>query len=376
MSMSSVWSDSLLTIYPSSKLAPSFNSNIENISPELIISSQAPANQKKPLAAQNKLPKNTNHSIRAGDWVCLLCNNLNFSFRNECNRCQKQTKKQNYIQNLLMLSEEPQIQQPVHNAKVQRKPLADVTNIYNNDLLESNVNEDIKKEFYMDKWQKHGFENVLLLTPPKAFNNGDAAFKNHQYNINPFNLKNILQFNSPNSETNKKIIKPYNSPQQIPSISPILKSDLFRGNSKGEEICTRNLSHFLYDKIHEDSHEDELGYSNEENREEPIEMIFSKLMEDDSFSKKNIHNMNNGCLSTNENDQNNLLNSLIGFMNNPSYLNLNNNEQRDSKGKKKNKKATNENDRKSDWYCLNCNNLNYSFRVICNRCQTLKISPL
>ena len=25
--------------------------------------------------------------IRAGDWICLMCSNLNFSFRNECNRC-------------------------------------------------------------------------------------------------------------------------------------------------------------------------------------------------------------------------------------------------------------------------------------------------
>ena len=40
------------------------------------------------------------HQIRAGDWVCLMCNNLNFSFRNVCNRCRVQTKKQNFIQNL------------------------------------------------------------------------------------------------------------------------------------------------------------------------------------------------------------------------------------------------------------------------------------
>ena len=27
-------------------------------------------------------------NIREGDWICLYCQNLNFSFRNECNRCQ------------------------------------------------------------------------------------------------------------------------------------------------------------------------------------------------------------------------------------------------------------------------------------------------
>lgn len=32
---------------------------------------------------------------REGDWVCLNCNNLNFSFRKKCNRCKTQTRKDN-----------------------------------------------------------------------------------------------------------------------------------------------------------------------------------------------------------------------------------------------------------------------------------------
>lgn len=32
---------------------------------------------------------------REGDWICLNCNNLNFSFRKKCNRCKVQTKQQN-----------------------------------------------------------------------------------------------------------------------------------------------------------------------------------------------------------------------------------------------------------------------------------------
>ena len=32
--------------------------------------------------------KNKKHfEVRAGDWTCGKCNNLNFSFRNKCNRC-------------------------------------------------------------------------------------------------------------------------------------------------------------------------------------------------------------------------------------------------------------------------------------------------
>lgn len=37
---------------------------------------------------------------RNGDWVCLICGNHNYSFRETCNRCQKQTKAQNFEQTL------------------------------------------------------------------------------------------------------------------------------------------------------------------------------------------------------------------------------------------------------------------------------------
>jgi hypothetical protein len=32
---------------------------------------------------------------RQGDWQCLHCNNLNFSFRKKCNRCKLQTREEN-----------------------------------------------------------------------------------------------------------------------------------------------------------------------------------------------------------------------------------------------------------------------------------------
>lgn len=34
----------------------------------------------------------TSTQAREGDWVCLNCNNLNFSFRKKCNRCKTQTR--------------------------------------------------------------------------------------------------------------------------------------------------------------------------------------------------------------------------------------------------------------------------------------------
>lgn len=39
--------------------------------------------------------KQTKSQCRDGDWVCINCNNLNFSFRKKCNRCKTQTREQN-----------------------------------------------------------------------------------------------------------------------------------------------------------------------------------------------------------------------------------------------------------------------------------------
>lgn len=41
---------------------------------------------------------------RGGDWLCLVCGNHNYSFRETCNRCQKQTKAQNFETSLGVLN--------------------------------------------------------------------------------------------------------------------------------------------------------------------------------------------------------------------------------------------------------------------------------
>lgn len=35
---------------------------------------------------------NSDAAQRKGDWVCLYCQNLNYSFRKKCNRCKIQTR--------------------------------------------------------------------------------------------------------------------------------------------------------------------------------------------------------------------------------------------------------------------------------------------
>lgn len=41
-----------------------------------------------PLDEHYKKAKYHERDERIGDWVCIICKNLNFSFRNKCNRCQ------------------------------------------------------------------------------------------------------------------------------------------------------------------------------------------------------------------------------------------------------------------------------------------------
>lgn len=51
-----------------------------------------------PIKQNQSIATKTNKTAiqqREGDWICLNCHNLNFSFRKKCNRCKVQTKVQN-----------------------------------------------------------------------------------------------------------------------------------------------------------------------------------------------------------------------------------------------------------------------------------------
>ena len=62
------------------------------------LSQKPPANSHAPFLYQTSESHGTKQkSIRAGDWVCQICGNLNYSFRNVCNRCKLQTKESNKL---------------------------------------------------------------------------------------------------------------------------------------------------------------------------------------------------------------------------------------------------------------------------------------
>ena len=53
---------------------------------------------KQPKGFYGKYPKKKSRPFteRTGDWICKNCKNLNFAFRNECNRCKM--PKKDYVE--------------------------------------------------------------------------------------------------------------------------------------------------------------------------------------------------------------------------------------------------------------------------------------
>jgi len=226
--------------------------------------------QQKPKQNKSKPQKGFSANLRAGDWVCLVCNNLNFSFRNECNRCQMQTKERNQMQSLYMAGENGGIQS---SNTQQRLPFQDLTNqkhAENRPVGQSGLHSKSKSTPMQSEFALHlqhrlpsghdlgdpshhntevireattnkGFENKLLVTPPKHRQNKSVnIFKEY-------------------SDSSQKELPPYRSPEHLPSISPILKKVFgqdYRDAAGAEEHGKKIYNSFLFFKEEAEEAED------------------------------------------------------------------------------------------------------------------------
>ncbi len=219
--------------------------------------------QKKSKPAKPKTQKGFSSNLRAGDWICLICNNLNFSFRNECNRCQIQTKEQNqmqtmyYMENSNIQNTDPQARLPFQDLTNQKfsqsKPgqpglhnkskSTPMQSEYELNLLskppgvmEAQGTGENRAEPSKASSSNKGFQNMLLVTPPKHRQNKSVnIFKEY-------------------SDSSQKELPPYRSPEHLPSISPILKKVFgfdFKESEEREEKL-RNSLRFLKEE-NEDS---------------------------------------------------------------------------------------------------------------------------
>jgi len=50
---------------------------------------------RRKLSSDQSDPNSRANDDPSQDWVCLKCNNLNFSFRTKCNRCKVQSREDN-----------------------------------------------------------------------------------------------------------------------------------------------------------------------------------------------------------------------------------------------------------------------------------------
>jgi len=245
--------------------------------------------QKKPKTNKIKAQKGFSSNLRAGDWVCLICNNLNFSFRNECNRCQIQTKEQNQIQTMYLTensnlqSNDPQIRlpfqdltnqkyyqaklgQPGFHSKSKSTPMQsefDLNLVSRLPETQHNIegNMEAKKTSSLNK----GFQNMLLVTPPKHRQNKSVnIFKEY-------------------SDSSQKELPPYRSPEHLPSVSPILKKVFgydFKDVEYQDDKINNSLKFLKEENEESESPEEERIQSRDNELQRQTDLVQRNLKED------------------------------------------------------------------------------------------------
>jgi len=315
----------------------------------------------------------------------LVCNNLNFSFRNECNRCQVQTKKQNYIQSLLLISDGSKGEATASPTK--RAPLKDLTNQPTlpgnykpvemvSKIKSAPVQVEMKPEPIMREMPKEmeksqrpmqearratevsafgnnfGFENMLLVTPPKSKGGRESLIFKEYF------------------DSNQKIFPPYKSPQQLPSISPMMRrfddnetAMMREFNQMGfgpfTDIC-ENMNTKYYKNVRlveEENERSEVG---------DISSYFRRTLESGPITREtsNFYSSDASPELTNESFQSVIDANEFNQVHGEDLYFVNSNMEDCHQNKQK--------ERKMDWYCPKCGNLNYSFRKLCNRCQIIR----
>ena len=84
------------------------SNSLSNINKDIQSKSQMLFNNKDDTNRNVNNQNNNRFVGRSGDWICIKCHNLNFSFRTNCNRCHltksenhKMMYQQKYVRNLL-----------------------------------------------------------------------------------------------------------------------------------------------------------------------------------------------------------------------------------------------------------------------------------
>ena len=224
----------------------------------------------------------------------------------------------------------------------------------NINTMNNNINDKNKNENNNIDNKKNKDKNY---TKRFSYNYNNNVYNNNLPMINNINnVSNInINYNKNNNyinNNNNLLFMNNNFPQQIFNINYINLNEI-NNNTNNPRI---NDSHILSKR--------KMSYNIEA---EFIQNYFNNIL-----TSNNLNNPNNPISNIQQNQSN--INPIF-FSNNEEQNNIpvKNHQKPNNKKSEKNKKHKKPFDiRKGDWKCPNCNNLNFSFRTVCNRCQIKK----
>lgn len=171
-----------------------------------------------------------------------------------------------------------------------------------------------------------------------------------------------------NNNTNDNIFNSYIPPQQKSS-KALFRMYGMESLEKKEEFETQQRKN-SYGEYNNENTNTKINQNNSEfSPNIPLQLNSNQMLNFSIFCQKNINNVNNVMNTppyskTNSINENKNMN-FRQFQLNPSSINNNNPNER----KKHNRPFT---ERAGDWVCYKCKNLNFAFRLMCNRCHLPK----
>lgn len=236
---------------------------------------------------------------------------------------------------------------------------------YNVTQSNSKSNDNVKKNSTFKIAKKNKNKNVPLnnnnnnnfINASNTFasqinkNQKKLSLNINKAKCNTINDLNRMQNNNCNF-TNNNIYFNNNNYQQIYNINYINLNN-YANNPMNNNNCKRKLSHNLEEGIISNYFHNILNQINNNNN--PNEIIFNV--------PQSQQNLNPILFSYNEAKEKNYIQFPKNFNNKPIINNTKNDKKPFDK-------------RKGDWLCPECHNLNFAFRIVCNRCQLPKPNNL
>ena len=317
-------------------------------------------------------------------------------------------------------------QNEIENKQTNKKPSGDSTSIsvsqdYNNSI--SGINNKRKSDFSKDDFSFNisninnnifefyggqrkmsspicdylkGYDKYLSrMNQPVDINNSNNFVKKNDYfnqHINSINNNIINKNDNINSKTNKNIEKNFEKKFSFNYNNNVYNNNLIINNSNNANNININYNN---NKNYINNNNNNLLFMNNNYPQQIFNTNYINLNDFQNNPRMNNNNMLNkrkmtyniegefiGNYFSNILNTNNTISNVqpnqpklnpMFFSYNEEHNNVSGNNHIKSntkKNKKKNKKPFDK--RKGDWKCPNCNNLNFAFRIVCNRCQIPK----